>query len=272
MKTKLGDMTWPEIEEVLKEPNVVILPFGSTEQHGPHLPVNLDYVHVTYVAEQAAKKVADEYKIRVLVLPTLPYGETSGTPPFGKVHTGCIGLSVDTTSRVIEEIVRNLVSQRFKNIIVLNGHHENTAPSAAALRKVAIDFPNLGLYGINWFRLAFETWPNMRKGGDAGEGHGGEKETAIALAIEPENVHLDRAVKGSRGLALPSKYVSQPPPGAVYYHSATRGVRDSGIMSDPTMASKETGEKLISAAVDDLVGIIVDIVRAEGTALKETSG
>jgi len=268
MRIRLGDMTWPEIAEVLKEPNAVLLPIGSTEQHGHHLPVNLDYVHATYAAEQAAKKTTEEHKIRVLVLPTLPYGETSGTPPFGKeAHIGSIGLSVDTTSKVIEEIVRSLVSQGFKSIIVVNGHSENSVPCAAALRKVAIDFPQIGLYGINWWRLAFEVWAKVRKGGDAAEGHGGEMETAMALAIEPENVHLERVIKGSHSFCLPVKYVQRP--AAVHYHSAARGVRESGIMCDPTMATGEEGEEIISAGVNALVEIIVDIVKSEGTGVKE---
>jgi len=269
MKIKLEDMSWPEIEEALKEPNVAILPTGATEQHGRHLPVNVDSRSATYVAEQAARKVTEEHQIRVLVLPTIYYGETSGTPPFSRAFTGNIGVSVDTYLRMIEEIVRSLVAQGFKNIIVLNGHSENSVPGAAALRKVSIDFPTPSLYAINWFNLGLDTWSNVSKGGAAGAGHSCEKETAVSLAIQPENVQLDKAVKGSRTGILPKKYIAQGPPGAVYYHSHVGGVRNSGIMGDPTMATKETGAEFLSAVVDDLAKIIVEIVKSEGVVVQE---
>ena len=271
MKVTLADMTWPEIEEVLKKPNAVILPIGSTEQHSLHLPLNVDSLTTTYIAEQAAKKVTEEHKIHVLVLPTIPYGETSGDPPFGKPFPGSIGISIDTEMRIVEEIVRSLVSQGFKNIIVLNGHKENVVPSAAALRKVCIDYPSLGLYGINWFRLGTETWKRISKSGSAGAGHSGEKETAVSLAIQPENVHLERAVKGSHGFFLEDKYISQKTPNAVYFHSCTRGERNCGIMTDPATGTAETGRVMLSAVVDELTEIITTIVKSEGITVKELS-
>lgn len=269
MKVTAADMTWPEVEEVLREPNAVLLPIGSTEQHSRHLPLNVDSLTTTHIAEQAAEKVTKEHKIRALVLPTLPYGETHGDPPFSKPFPGNIGVSVDTELRIIEDLVRSLVNQGFKNIIVLNGHKENITPSAAALRKVCIEYPNLGLYGINWFRLGMQAWRSMSKGGSEGAGHSGEKETAISLALQPENVHLDRAVKGNHSFLLDEKYISQKTPNAVYFHSCTRGERNYGIMSDPFTGTAEIGLAILSAVIDELTEIIVTIVRSEGTAVKD---
>ncbi len=269
MKIRFGDMTWPEVEEVLRKPNVVILPTGSTEQHGRHLPVNFDAYAATYIAEQVANRVTNEHEIRVLVAPTIPYGETFGIPPFNRLLPGTIGINGDTAIRLVEEVVRSLLSQGFTNLLILNGHIENTPLIMVALRKLSIEFPNAGLYATNWFQLASEVWANICKGGKAGSGHACERETACALAIEPENVQFNAAVKGSSGLSLSEKYVTPLSAGPVFYHSRHEGMRVSGVMGDPSSATKETGEKYIAAVVDELTEIIVGIAKSEGMMHEE---
>ena len=264
MKIKFGDMRWPEIGEVLRKPNVVILPIGSTEQHGRHLPVNFDAYAATYIAEQVARRVTDENNIHVLVVPTIPYGEAFGTPPFEKRLPGTIAISADTVIRLVEDVVRSLVSQGFRNILVLNGHLENTALITVALRKVTIDFKDAGLYATNWFLLAPEVWSEISKGGEAAQGHAGERETAVALAIEPENVEFGVLYEGSRILSLPDKYVKPLGAELVFYHSRVGGLRDSGMhLKDPS-ATKELGEKFIAAVVVELTEIVVGIAKSDG--------
>ena len=72
---KFEEMSWPEVAEVLQEPNAMILPVGSIEQHGPHLPLNVDFRIAEYIAWQAARRVTNEYKIRILVAPAVRYTE-----------------------------------------------------------------------------------------------------------------------------------------------------------------------------------------------------
>ncbi|MFC1979565.1 creatininase family protein [Chloroflexota bacterium] len=269
MKIRFGDMRWPEIEEVLRKPHVVILPIGSTEQHGRHLPVNFDSYSAMYIGEQAARRVTDEYEIHVLVAPTIPYSETFGRPPFDQLLPGNICISPDTIIRLVEEVTRSLVNQGFKNILVLNSHVENTAPIAVALRKVSIESKDAGLYAVNWFLLASEARSTICKDGKAGLGHACELETAMALAIEPENVRLDAVVKGSQSFSLPEKYITPAPFGPVFYHSRLGGVRVSGVMGDPSTANEETGRKCIAAFVDDLTEIILSIAKSESMTFEE---
>lgn len=270
MKIRFGDMRWPEIKEVLKKPNVVILPIGSTEQHGRHLPVNFDTYSATYYAEQVARKVTAENSIHVLVAPAIPYGEALGLPPFEKLLPGTISVSADTVMKLVEDVVRSLVSQGFKNILVLNGHLENTAPISVALRNVNIEFKDAGLYATSSLSLAQGTWEEIRKGGRADQGHAGERETAIAMAIEPENVELGVIYEGSHRLSLPAKYVTPLSREIVFYHSRRGGVRDSGVhLENPCIATKETGEKCITAVVDELAEIVVAIAKSEDMTHEE---
>lgn len=261
MKIKLDDMTWPEVEEVLRAPNAVVIPVGSTEQHGLHLPLSVDSRCATYMAEQAARKVTEEHQIRAVVAPTIHYTEVVDFESF----PGSIGISVDTEIRVIGDIARSLIKQGFKNIIFVNGHSSNVIPINAALRQVFVDFPDAGLYAVNWWALGFEAIPKIRKSKICL--HADELETSVSLVIQPENVHLDKAVKEFPSYSLSEKWVFPDfyGPNRVFYHSRKNYPKlgtGPGVMGDPTLASRETGEKVIQAVVNDLAEIIVEVVKS----------
>ncbi len=134
MKTiKFEDMSWPEVAEAVKEPNAIILPVGSIEQHGPHLPLNVDFRIVESIAWQAARKVSDEHKVSILVAPVVRYAEVS--TGFSKTFPGTTGLSFNTFMSVIGDVIWSLVNQEF-NIIVLNGHVPNHEAIAASLTLI----------------------------------------------------------------------------------------------------------------------------------------
>jgi creatinine amidohydrolase len=271
-KIRFGDMRWPEIAEVLKKSNVVIVPIGATEQHGRHLPVNFDYYSATYQAEEAARKVTDEGKIHVLVAPTIPYGEAFGMPPFKKMLPGTITITADTVIRLVMDVVRSLVVQGFNNIFVLNGHAENNAPVDVALRELSIEFKDregLGLFATSSFLLGSEAWMEISKGGRTAQGHAGERETAIAMAIEPENVQPGVVYEGNRIDSLPPKYVTPFCRELVFSHTRLGGVRDSGVQVMDPNATKEMGEKCVAAVVDALVEIITSIAKSEGMTHKD---
>jgi creatinine amidohydrolase len=265
-------MRWPEIEEVLKKTNVVLLPVGSTEQHGRHLPVNFDMYCVEVYAERVARKVTDEHDIHVLAAPGISYGEASGSPPFENLLPGTITIKPNTLISLVEDVVRSLVDQGFKNILVINGHLENTAPISVALRNVTLEFKDhdLGLFATSCLALAREKWFKICKGGRTAQGHAGERETAVALAIEPENVDLRCDCKGSHASSLPPKYTMPFSRGLVFYNSRIGGVRDSGVhVENPSVATKETGEKIVEAVVDELIEIVLGISKSEGIGHEE---
>jgi len=263
MKVNLHDMSWPEVEEALKKPNAVLIPTGSVEQHGPHLPLSVDSRCATYIAEQAALKVTVEHQIAVLVAPALHYTDVVTFKSF----PGTIGVSIDTETRVIGDISRSLIEQGFKNIVFVNGHMDNVAPIQSALRQLSAEYPDAGLYAVNWWNLGFEVIPKVRKS-TIGL-HADELETSVSLVIQPENVQLDKAVKELPSYSLSEKWVYPDFYGVkrVFFHSRRKYPKRStgtGVMGDPTVASRETGEKIIKAVVGDLAEIIVEVVRSGG--------
>ena len=260
MTVKLDEMSWVEIKEVLKKPHVVVLPIGSTEEHGAHLPVNVDSACTIYIAEQAAQKVVDEHKINVLVAPPIPYGEIS----HHKMFPGTIGLKADTLIRVIKEIVESFLEQGFKNVIALTGHRENSAPIEVALTMVAEECPEANIFGVNTMGLGFDARPGLVKAGLAGMGHALEVETSEAMVYQPQNVHLERAIIGKRILPLSERYIGATGKDiskGIIYASGLKGFEESGTLGDPTMASREEGEKILSAMVSDLADIIVQVAK-----------
>lgn len=265
MTVRLDEMTWPEVKEVLKKPNVIILPVGATEQHGAHLPLNVDSILVTSGAERAARKAADKRKNAViLVAPTLHYTDVSAHKEF----PGTIGIKIDTLIKTIEDIVRNFLDQGFKSIIVLNGHTENSCSIEAALRKVAEDCPHAGLYNVSMIVIGRDIRVKLSKAGIAGVGHALEGETSMSLLLQPQNVKLDKTIKGSRTIPLPEKYIGvtgqDHSKGIMYYaHSRLRGWEESGILGDPTMSTKEDGEEILNSITNDFADIILEIIKLE---------
>lgn len=261
MDSRLSDLSWPEIAEIQKKPNLIILPIGSTEQHGPHLPINVDSCLATYLAEQAAKKVNTEQPIRVLVAPTIHYTEVDTFKEF----PGTIGISLDTEVKLIQEVVRSFVTNGFNNILILNGHSSNTIPINTALRNVSAISPDAGLYAINWWSLG--NLPKILKSPPSL--HAEEMETSACLIAEPDKVDLSKAEAEYPKLSLSEKWVTPDFYGisrCVFYHSRKKYPKfgkSMGIMGDATVASKETGEKIVKAVVNDLAEIMVEIVASE---------
>lgn len=260
MIVRLDEMSWPEAKEVLSKPNAVLLPIGATEAHGTHLPINVDSFYCTYVAEHAAQKVVKEHKIRVIVAPTIDYTDVS----VHKMFAGTIGVKIDTLIRVIVDVVGSFLDQGFNNIIALTSHSENKCSLEVALRMIADERPKANVFAVATGGLGFQVRPGLIKAGTAGMGHALEVETSTALVMQPQNVHLDKVVIGSRKLPLSPRYIGDT--GAdrsrgIIYCSGIEEPKESGTFGDPTMASKEEGEKILSAIISDLADIIVQVVK-----------
>lgn len=258
---RLECLTWTDVADILKKPNAIVIPVGSVEQHGPHLPLNTDSSIAGYMAYGAARKVTDVFGIRVLVAPTIPYGDVT----IHKKFPGTVGISTETLTRVIEELIRAFVEQGFKNFIVLSGHTQNTSAIDTALMKLQGDFPKLGFYGINSMRLAPDRVEPTIKSRQQAKGHACETETAQMLVIQPELVHMERARIGEGRFSISSKFVGEDGynRNIIFFQSRKHGWEEWGVMGDPTMSTKEAGEKQLEAAIKDLAEIIVQIVKSE---------
>jgi creatinine amidohydrolase len=262
MNIRLDQMSWPEVKEALKQPHAVILPIGSTEEHGAHLPLNVDAACATYISEHAAQKVVSETDIRVLVAPTIVYTDVT---PSHKQFPGTVSIKLDTFINMVEDIIESFLDQGFKNIIALSAHLENNSPLEVAIRMIKERRPEANIFALSTvFGIGFDGKPALSKAGWAGVGHALESETAFCLVMQPHLVHLEKAILGARHLPLSQRYIGatgEDKSKGVLYCSGVTGDEESGTHGDPRLASKELGEKSLNAMVSDLADIITQVVK-----------
>lgn len=246
-------MTWPEIEAYLKTMDTAILPCGAIEQHGPHLPVDIDYYDARYLAHQVAQACADP---KPLVLPSIPFGVSYHHEDF----KGTISVSNDALSRFVYDIGMALAKNGIKKLIILNGHGDNAPTLSYAAQMINRDAhifvcvdtgetSDVDLYDL------IET-PN--------DIHAGEIETSTSLAIRPEMVQMDKAQDST--LSFGSKYLDYDSDRGVSWYVRTSKISESGVLGDPTKATVEKGEKMWELMIRHLVRFVESV---KNTPLEE---
>jgi len=214
---RLGDTTWPEVATTSPQ-TLLAVPFGSTEQHGPHLPLDTDTRIAVAIAEGFAERRSD-----VVIAPPLSYGSSGEHAGFA----GTLSLGQAALEHVALELCRS--ADAFAGVVLVCGHGGNDEP----LRRATDVIRDEGRQVLLWF-------PSI-VGGDA---HAGVTETSLLLAIAPDAVHLDRAEPGTT-TALAELMPRLRDEGV-------RAVSRNGVLGDPSGASAAGGEQMLAGLVDDL--------------------
>ena len=201
---------------------MLLLPLGSCEQHGPHLPLDTDTQIAQYLCAQAAKQ--DD---RVLIAPSLTIsasGEHAGFP-------GTLSIGTSAFSHFLIEIVRS--ADWCDGVVFVNGHGGNADAVASAVRTLTSEQRKVA----SW-------WPRIEQG----DAHAGASETSMMLVINPEQVNMAIAEAGS--IKPMSEISAQLRSGGVHAVSA------NGVLGDPTAATSEHGNILLAQLTRDLVTFI----------------
>ncbi|MEM2107192.1 MAG: creatininase family protein [Candidatus Bathyarchaeia archaeon] len=232
----MEDMTWQDIQARLVETKTIIVPFGSTEEHGPHLPLSTD----TKIAYELAVRVAK--RVKVLVAPPICYGvcRRTGTYP------GTISLTFETLRMLVRDLIESLYSQGFRNIILLPGHLGDAQIIGMELsaQEAVKNHSDLNLAIISIPKI-LEKFPQGLV--DEPLGHAGEFETSIMLAISPSQVAMEKATSEKPNF----------PPHIVIRDSKT--FMKSGVMGDATKATVEKGEAILKLLVEEISRTIMQI-------------
>ena len=217
----------PEFRKLIKsKKQTVIIPVGSLEQHGAHLPITTDSDIVTEIASRLAKKCG------FIVFPTISYGVSEEHYPLfnTSVDSRDLGHSLDT-------ILRSLGENEIKSVVILNGHHGNE-------RSIPDNWDG-SLLGDAKLRV-YSYWHFMKHEFD----HAGFVETSIMLAIS-DKVKMKKAKKGLITNGLSEKEIQR-----IKKLSTERGgfpkVAKNGVWGDPTGATKKDGEKFLAEIVRNL--------------------
>ncbi len=258
------EMTWPEIRAAAQEGAVVLLPTGSLEQHGPHLPVKTDTALVTAVAEGALARLPAG--VTVLLAPTLWLGASHHHLPF-------FALSLDelTYVQVLVELGASVAQAGFSKLFILNGHGGNAAPLKLAVGKIRRACPQLLVATAEYWSLAAPALRRTRTTGPGGAAHACEVETSLMLHLHPETVQADRA----RAVhpAWPPGFVRDLTEGG----PVTLGIEwdlvsPDGTLGDPTAATAEKGRAFLEAATQAVAEVLTTFARLDPAALKPGSG
>jgi creatinine amidohydrolase len=230
-----------EIEQAAKDSAVVLLPIGSTEQHGPHLPVDTDMSIVWEVSSRAADLVND---FPVLIAPPV----WSGYSPHHMIFPGTITLSYDTFVNLIVEIGKSIAHHGFKKILLLNGHggnHHLVAGAAIKLNEAGI----MATSATYWY-LAVDEINALRETPLGGMGHACELETSVQMALRPTLV--DTTALEAHPKVTASSFFARDltETGSVYYSPVASFARPgfTGVSGDPTKANPVKGENILDAA------------------------
>jgi mycofactocin system creatininase family protein len=242
----LGEMTWVEAKQRFSEIDVALLPVGSTEQHGPHLPLDTDTFDALYLARTVAENMR---KPKPAVLPVVPYGVSYHHMGF----SGTISLSNETLTRLVYEVGMSVARHGINKLVIINGHGGNGPALQNAAQMINRDARifacvDTGETSDVDVKKIIET-PN--------DAHAGEMETSTALAVRPELVYMKRVKK-----AVPkftSRYLNFSTSRSVEWYTQTEKISRSGVLGDPTKATPEKGEKLWGIMVEHLIRFVDDL-------------
>lgn len=245
--TDLAKRTWMEARELFSAETIALLPIGSTEPHGPHLPLDTDVTIACAQAERAAATL-EARGLRAVVLPSINYGLTNFTAGFA----GTIGLRPGTLWALVEDVLTALEEQGVGRAILVNGHLE--PEHVQVLRGVIKDFPG-GTGPGNKMRLHALFADNTRRrwaqtlGEEfaSGDCHAGRYETSIVLAADEPAVRADVAAK------LPEKSIHLIEKIQAGARSFKECGADEAYCGDPSAATSGEGDELI----DSLAHMIV---------------
>lgn len=250
MTVWLNEMTWVEVEKYLKENEIILVPIGSTEEHGPACPLGLD----TYVALSLAEDVA--LKTGVLSTPPIWFGDSSHHLAF----PGTISLRTETVIEVAKDVIRSLVKHGFNKIVFINGHKivNLTALQAATRYMKEYECRKAFLAVIDPIKLV-----SAAEGRRVEEHHAGELETSECWYKFPHLIKADKLTSEKPDFHRMHSRFSKTDLFAggdtidvAWSSDEQREFTKSGMMSDASMASPEKGKEFH----EKLVKIIAEFI------------
>lgn len=254
---EFAKLTWPEINTAAEKGRVAVVPAGTLEDHGLHLPVDTDVVIAQAVCWRLGQRIPDE----VVVLPPITYGFS----PHHIDGPGTITLRWDTFVSAAQQIASSLAYHGFQRVLFFNGHGSNEPVLDLAARLAIVENPDVLCAMTSWWSLreVQDTVRSFRE--STWTGHACELETSVYLAVDPERVQMDLAradVNPHMSAHFWADLVSQPPEG---YRNAVRmteywsTVSETGTWGDPTVATPDKGERILQAATTELVDVVREL-------------
>ncbi len=249
----LENLSWPEVKRLKLAGKIVVLPLGSFEQHGPHLPLTTDTDIVTAVAHGLEKK----RPAKILCLPTLWPGHSTHHLAF----PGTLSVSQMPYIQLVIELCRSIVKFGAKKVFLLNGHGGNDVPVRAALRELKTEFPKVRFVFASYWSLAAQSIRATRESGPGGLGHACEMETSIMLHLCPERVNLKLARRDGPRHTDSYRKSDMQYGRPVYFVNEFNEVTKTGTVGQPELASAKKGSRFLQGIVTDVTAFVDDFLK-----------
>ncbi len=220
----------------LRKTRTVIIPFGSVEEHGPHLPLGTDTIHVYEVCKEASRQIP------IFVAPPLFYGVCRST----RNHPGTVGIRASTLRTVTADLVSDLYRQGLRHFLIISGHASGLQVSCLTEvgEELLQTYPDIRVATLSILDLAMNGWQEVIVTKD--DSHAGEVETSVMLHLRPQLV----------GEARPREWPRFPK------HLLVRDKLrywPGGVWGDASHASERKGKKLFDLSVEALLRLIKDL-------------
>ena len=249
-------LSWPEINDAVEAGAMVLVPVAATEDHGHHLPLDVDRRIVEAVCERTARDRDD-----TLCFPTLDHGYL----PHHMDFPGGITLGWRTFVEYVIDVCVSLAHHGFEKVLLVNGHGSNHHLLDLVSRQVLLQYPEVHCGALSWWQIepVRETAREVREAGPQGSAHAGEMETSIYQYLYPDRVDEGAAVAdvgypeshhfNVLDIAGESRPEDSTPVTMMEWWST---ISETGVMGDATVATPEKGEQLLAAAVAGLHDVL----------------
>ncbi len=247
MNTQLAKMTWPEVNDAVRADRVVLVPVGAMEQHGPHLPIDVDVLLPTTLCERAAQQAPDLFVTALAI----PYGYNEHNMEFpGTVH-----VEWDHFVEYCTDVATSFARMGFRHILLVNGHGSNAILLETAARLVTMR-TKATCASLSWFSLGTDVIKEVRESQmPGGMSHACELETSLYMHIAPGDVRYDKIQKEIWNSQ--SRYFAWDlmAPSPIRLTNERSRTSHSGVRGDPTVATADKGARIAEAVVAALVQV-----------------
>lgn len=250
MSIYLSELKWKEAEKHSKNGGIVVVPVSAFEQHGHHLPLDTDQRLVTHVTEKSCQRAHDR-QVPVVMTPAI----WTGFSPHHMEFTGTITLGMKTFLSVIQDVCKSLWEHGFRKILLLNGHGGNASLLKSSVQNLRFQNGIRAVTASYWdFAIPYiQSWRSSELGGI---NHGCEMETALMLYLAENLVDKNQCSNEMRESFSSYLGVDLVKGGTVTTSFDLKEVSNHGVVGDPSVATKESGEVLFDHITDKIADFL----------------
>jgi creatinine amidohydrolase len=248
-KYRYEEFTWPEIRDAVAQQRVAVLPVGTVEQHGPHLPLVTDVLTATEMSRMAVERMRAE----AVLMPSVYYS-------FNEHHLdfpGTIAVKGETIINYVTDIGLSLAHHGFRKILLVNGHGSNVPFLDIAARNITNKTEAICAMASWWSLIPRDLLTKLRESEfPGGMAHGCELETSVLMHLRGDLVQIDKAERDISFQPTEFFYWDLQSPSPIFFQEWFSRYSRTGTVGDPTKASAEKGRIFVEAVVERMVALI----------------